>query len=238
MVMVDFRTAQLLQYRCPGLDETDANFITEQMSKGNLFPNITDVVARMQIQESLLKVLYLIPSLATFFKDTKWPEPVAKVIRRLLPPLYKESNRRALFRKYTGLNYKRGKIQIQDRYQNWGSLPGEEAQHMECGYRQLCSFAWRHFPELIGIAPRKDKGKERPQIKMINKHIWRRLVKIAQSLGFDSIEITNLANYDPDLVMVIVFLGQVRPQEFYNQSNDHCRSSVIDICRILKKIEE
>ena len=111
--MDDFRTAQLLQCRCPGLDQTDAKFVTEQMSQRNLFPNIDDVPTRTRIQESLLRVPCLIPSLATFFEDTKWLEPVAKVIRKLLPPSCKESNRRALFRKYTGLNYKRGMVQIQ-----------------------------------------------------------------------------------------------------------------------------
>ena len=83
------------------------------MSQRNLFPNIDDVPIRTRIQESLLRVPCLIPSLATFFEDTKWLEPVAKVIRKLLPPSCKKSNRRALFRKYTGLNYKRGMVQIQ-----------------------------------------------------------------------------------------------------------------------------
>ncbi len=107
---------------------------------------------------------------------------------------------------------------------------------MECGYRQLCIFAWRYFSELIAIAPRKDKGKERPQIKTINKQSWRRLAQLAESLGFDSTEITNLAKHNPDLAMVITFLNQVRPQEFYNQSNNG--SSVNGICRILEGIEE
>ena len=234
--MVDFRTVQLLQCRCPGLDQTDTSFITEQMSQRNLFPSIDDVPTRMQIRENLLKVPHLIPSLATFFEDTKWLEPVAKVIRRLLPPSCKESNRRALFRKYTGLNHKRGTVQIQRFNQKWASLTGDEALHMECGYRQLCTFAWRHFPELVAIAPRKDKGKARPQIKAVNKQSWRRVAQLAQSLGFDSEEIANLAKHNPDLAMVISFLGQVRPQEFYNQSNNG--SSVNEICRILEGIEE
>ncbi|KAI4270714.1 MAG: hypothetical protein LQ337_006513 [Flavoplaca oasis] len=234
--MADFRTVQLLQCRCPGLDKVDAKFVTEQMSQRNLFPSIDDVPTRTQIQESLLKVPCLIPSLSTFFEDTKWLEPVAKVIRRLLPPSCKESNRRALFRKYTGLNYKRGTVQIQRRNQKWDHLSGDETQHMECGYRQLCSFAWRHFPELIAIAPRKDKGKERPQIKATNKQSWRKLAQLARSLGFDSPEIANLAEHNPDLAMVITFLGQVRPQEFYSQSKNG--SSVNEICRILEGIEE
>ena len=234
--MVDFRTVQLLQCRCPGLDKVDAKFVTEQMSQRNLFPSIDDVPTRTQIQESLLRVPCLIPSLSTFFEDTKWLEPVAKVIRRLLPPSCKESNRRALFRKYTGLNYKRGTVQIQRRNQKWVHLSGDETQHMECGYRQLCSFAWRHFPELIAIAPRKDKGKERPQIKATNKQSWRKLAQLARSLGFDSAEIANLAEHNPDLAMVITFLGQVRPQEFYSQSKNG--SSVNEICRILEGIEE
>ncbi|KAL8789533.1 MAG: hypothetical protein Q9213_001146 [Squamulea squamosa] len=187
------------------------------MHENNLFPKITDVTTRTRILQKLLEVSTLVPLLSTFFEDTKWLEPVAKIIRKLLPTRYKKSNRFAMYQKYTGSKCKAGIIHIQGRRQ-WHTEARLDMHQMECGYRQLCIFAWRHFPELIGIAPHKNKGTAKPKIQQINKHSWRRLGRLAQGLGFDSEEISALANKNPDLGMAIAFLKQARPPEFYNQS--------------------
>ena len=109
---------------------------------------------------------------------------------------------------------------------------------MECGYLQICMFMWRHFPELVGIAPRKDKGTAKPEVQQINKHSWRRLGQFAKDLGFNSAEISGFADKNPDLGMAVAFLEQARPPDFYNQSKDRYYASATMICRLLDEIEE
>ena len=130
-----------------------------------------------------------------------------------------------------------GAVRIKDRDQ-WRTKAGEATHHMECGYLQIYMFAWRHFPELVGTAPRKDKGTAKPQIQQINKHSWRRLGQLAKDLGFDSKEISAFANDNPDLGIALAFLNQTRPPDFYNQTKDRCHVSAIQICYILDEIEE
>lgn len=101
--------------------------------------------------------------------------------------------------RYTSL--RAGVVRIKDGDQ-WRTEAGEAIHHMECGYLQICMFAWRHFPELIGTAPRKDKGTPKPQIQQINKHSWRRLGQLVKDLGFG---------------MALAFLTQTRLLDFYNQ---------------------
>ncbi|KAL8742602.1 MAG: hypothetical protein Q9190_004942 [Brigantiaea leucoxantha] len=211
------------------------HFVEEQMYQNNLFPKISDVTTRSQILQKLLKTSCLIPSLFTFFEDTKWLEPIAKVVRKLLPGSCKKSNRHAMYQKYTSL--RAGVVHIKDRDQ-WRTEAGEATHHMECGYLQLYMFAWRHFPELIGAAPRKDKGTPKPQIQQINKHSWRRLGQLAKDLGFDSKEISGFANSNPDLGMALAFLNQTRPPDFYNQTKDRYHASALQICHVLDEIEE
>ena len=114
--MVDFRTVQLLQSRCPATNRHDAKFVEEQMRENNLFPKITFSTTRAQILQELLKILMLIPSLATFFEDSKWLEPVAKIIRKLLPPKCKKSTRFAMFQRFAGSNHKAAVIRVKDRH--------------------------------------------------------------------------------------------------------------------------
>ncbi|KAL8939684.1 MAG: hypothetical protein Q9216_003224 [Gyalolechia sp. 2 TL-2023] len=220
-----------------GTNDIDAKLVKEQMYKNNLFSKISDAVTRSQILQNLLETSSLIPSLSTFFEDTKWLEPVAKIIRKLLPTNCKRSNRLAMFQSYAGLNYRTGMIRIKEPG-GWRTESGEEAYYMDCAYRQLCMFAWRHFPELIGVAPRKDKGTAKPQVQQINSHSWRRLGVLAKDLGFDSSEITSFANSNPDLLMAHTFLFQARPPEFYKQMKEHWRNPVNQICGILARIKE
>jgi len=74
-------------------------------------------------------------------------------------------------------------------------------------------FAWRHFPDLNAIAPRRDIGKRKPQVKLINEQCWQRLADLAITLGFESEEAIRLRIQDSDTKMTLEFLRQVRPPE-------------------------
>ena len=95
------------------------------------------------------------------------------------------------------------------------------------GIKQLWMFAWRYFPELSGMLPRKDAGKRKPVPKAVNQEYWRRFSQTAADLGFTSASLKKLQCQDPDTRMVRQFIGEARPDEFYDISDGRVCSAKI-----------
>ena len=94
-------------------------------------------------------------------------------------------------------------------------------------------FAWRHFPELSGIMPRRDTGFPKPQAKSSNLQCLNRFAKLAADLDFESDIISNLRSRNPDLDMALLFMNEARPAEFYPISSDIRNSAAQRICEAL-----
>ena len=206
------------------------------MNEGTLFPTITDATLRWGILCRLEKITCIIPSLFTFLEDTKWLEPSVKVMRSILPPNCRESTYTAFSRMFLGRDQQDGTVPVLNRDQCWSSVKGNEKAAVDCGYRQLWMFSWRHFPDMVAIAPRKDSGKAKPPIKSLNEQCLHRLAQLADKLGFDSPQLKRLIAQDPDVKMASAFLQQARPVEYYSISTDISISSVTQICNILRGI--
>jgi len=206
------------------------------MNEGTLFPTITDATLRWGISCRLEKITCIIPSLFTFLEDTKWLEPSVKVMRSILPPNCRESTYTAFSRMFLGRDQQDGTVPVLNRDQCWSSVKGNEKAAVDCGYRQLWMFSWRHFPDMVAIAPRKDSGKAKPPIKSLNEQCLHRLAQLADKLGFDSPQLKRLIAQDPDVKMASAFLQQARPVEYYSISTDISISSVTQICNILRGI--
>ena len=132
---------------------------------------IVDPEIRLSILDKINQIDYLIPSLHTFLEDTKWLEPCAKILQQLFPKAkgHKSSIRRSLFNCYTGVQQKDNTFRVEQRNLSFIEQSGPESYTIESGYRQLWLFAWRNFPELSAILPRKDVGKPKPQAKASNE---------------------------------------------------------------------
>ena len=50
-----------------------------------------------------------------------------------------------------------GQLLLLEEYFKFKHLPGTEAEASELGYRQLWLLAWRLFPELSKLSPRREK---------------------------------------------------------------------------------
>ena len=199
------------------------------METHRLFPMINDVATRARILEQVQRVSFIIPSLYTFFEDTKWLEPCAKIMRSLLPPGCRDSTKQSFFRRYTGSTVSR----IQENSSQFTNKRGSEADNVKLSYVQLWMFAWRHFPELSGIMPRRDAGFPKPQAKSSNLQCLNRFAKLAADLGFESDIISNLRSRNPDLDMALLFMNEARPAEFYPISSDVRNSAAQRICEAL-----
>lgn len=164
------------------------------------------ISTRSQLLQNLQSVKCMIFSIHTFIEDIKWLKPPAKIIR-LLPPnsSSKKSSHQAISMIFVGLKQEEGKLLIQHKISQFSTRPGAEMEAVECGYRQLWMFAWRHFPDLNAIAPRRDIGKRKPQVKLINEQCWQRLADLAITLGFESEKAIRLRIQDSDTKMTRIF---------------------------------
>lgn len=199
------------------------------METNQLFPMITDPTLRSQILQRVLETSCMIPSLYTFFEDTKWLEPCAKIMRGLLPPGCRESTRHAFFRAHNGSTMRR----IQSGPGRMRESAGREAESVEVGYLQLWMCAWRHFPELSGIMPRKDIGLPKPQAKTSNLRCRHQLAELAANLGFSTTTISQFLRRNPDMDMARTFLEAVRPEQLYQMSGDAREQISRRICEVL-----
>ena len=207
------------------------------MEQGGLFPLITDSRTRSRILGRLKETNHIIPTLYTFFEDTKWLEPCAKILRMLVPPGCKKTIKRSLFACFGGKRKTQGILFVQTGGNNFTGNEVSEHELVELGYRQLWLFAWRHFPELSALLPRRDQGKAKPQTKALNELCLRELALVADNLGFQSDNITRFMKQDTDLEMAIAFLQRARPQEIFDLSNERRMNAVNHIYQILASIE-
>lgn len=168
MRLVDEITVKCLELRAPGISNEDARTVSAHVDNGSIFGAIINPSVRRSLLANILKQQQLIPSLHTFCEDTKYLEPCANAIKRLLGPSLKgtvRSTMRAVFGQ---------------------SLQGYADDCFEHRYRQLWAFAHRHFPELVNVAPRKELDRDKPTIKEPNPITWYRFAQLALDLGFVS----------------------------------------------------
>lgn len=100
-------------------------------------------------------------------------------------------------------------------------------------YRQLWLFAWRHFPEMTGNAPRKDPRRPKPAKVGIEYSWWDSISVLAYKSGY-----TNTLNpfIGADEMMTREFLRHARPPQLYHFDDSVFDLNVRRICDALKQI--
>ena len=235
--LIDYGTVRRLQLRNPWASRIDRNFITEAMEREQLFPLITEPSLRSRSLGRILKIDHIIPTLYIFFEDTKWLEPCAKILRKLAPlSSRKETIRQSLLAHHYGRRATGGVLPMLTYKNTINNRDVSEHEHVEFGYRRLWLFAWRHFPGLSAILPRRDQGHAKPQSESVNEQCWRQLALVAENLGFQSDHIVQLKEQNTDLEMAKAFLNRTRLQEFYPLTQEKRRAAAEDICQMLAHI--
>jgi len=208
---LDANTVRLLQTRCPVLSSADYSTVWDDMQNGSLFPAVTDIATRQGIWNRLGAITYIIPSLYTFLEDTKYLEPCAKIMKSLLPAKFGGSIRQAFRQQHNGQTH----CQIQTAEHTSSTLTLTLDDCIWQAYLQLWLFEMRHFPEMVGISPRKDDGRPKPTVQRPDDNLWHRIGCLARGGGFESTAIQHFAGRDPDAKMASEFLSQCRPMEHY-----------------------
>ncbi|MCJ1250104.1 hypothetical protein MMC30_007330 [Trapelia coarctata] len=233
---LDFGTVHALQMRNPAHSKVDFAYIRSGMQKGELFPRINDERSRGALTERLQSIDFSIPSLYTFFEDTKWLEPCAKIIRGLLPAKFRGSIRKAMIQRYIGLPLQTNCC-VELSSGAYSYIEFDEKATAALAYRQLWMYAWRHFPNLAMIAPRKDTGSSKPEIKERNPLYAQHLAVLAQKIGFESKEISALAQASCDSIITYEYLSRVRPMDLYQECPQQRANVVESIINLLNSFK-
>ena len=152
---LDANTVHTIQDRSLLTSSEDYHFIEKCMQDGVLFPAVTDKQQRLDIFHRLSVIPYLIPSLYTFIENTKYIEPPAKIMKKLLPPRFKGSVCQVFRRLHTGQT----QIMEQQSETAFSSLSLSAEECFQVAYQQLWLLAMRRFPEMTGTQLRKDAGR-------------------------------------------------------------------------------
>ena len=219
--------------RAPRLSVQDRVFITQMMHEESIFAGIKNATTRAEILCRILNIGHLIPSLHTFIEDTKWLEPCAKVLRTVFGVAGRGSIDQAIRANYEGSEHSTVYL-ILNRDLTLTKRQGSIVHAINFGIKQLWMFAWRCFPELSGVLPRKDAGERKPFPKAVNQECWRRFSQAAADLGFTSASLKKMQCQDPDTRMVRQFIGEARPDEFYDISDGRIVGRIADILKMVQ----
>ncbi|KAI9750727.1 MAG: hypothetical protein M4579_006344 [Chaenotheca gracillima] len=192
---VDYQTVLGLETLVPAISTNDHQRVQTMFSSRGLFCTILDETVRSSLLRRLLTVKRLIPSLRTFFNNLIYLEPCCVIMKRLIGPKQKRSIRESLAASYQRPS--RLFIEHEKNRRHWQSGVSPDFDR-RLAYRQLWLYAFRHFPEMVPYAPKKEPGEDRPQVKEPNPVLWHGLGRLAVRLGFRTQSALELQSRDPD----------------------------------------
>lgn len=193
MACVCSTSVQNLQLRAPAASESDRRAIRQMFSEGTVFPKLTDLDLRRRVQERILSLDIIIPSVETFHENMKYLMIGARIIRRYLlndeepqkaGPGDVDARRRSLFERLS---------------EDWTAPP---VQYLEVdigkfapltvprttahlAYLHVLVAALRHFACLDDAHPRQDRrGEKMPAGPVRSWVIY--LLELARRQGFDN----------------------------------------------------
>jgi hypothetical protein len=215
MHKTDRFTVEALQLRAPQASGDDLSQLKTLFDSGKLFPEIREEEKRRPIWNNISIIACLIPSLYTLFEDLKLLSPCVKIIKVLIEPPFKGSLHDMIEQYFSGANQTPGAVVTQDTETTFSMREGSVTDQFEFGYRQLYLFALRHFAQMIGECPKKEKDRPKPTIEEPDPVTWHRFALLADRLGFESKVIDQLKADDPYRTEARNFLLKHNPPEFY-----------------------
>ncbi|KAI9770970.1 MAG: hypothetical protein M1840_002674 [Geoglossum simile] len=193
MRITDQTTVKALEVRAPGDSKADLAALEPLFRSSELFSAVQSPDDRKNIWNNLQQVKGLIPIIESFFEDFKYLGPPARIMRQLFG-----KTKRTVYKEMDDIFLEGGsQLTVQDSDQTSYSVPGNETDRFEFGYRQVWLYAWRHFLKLIPECPRKEDGQPTPVPQEPSKYRWCQFPSLASQLGFQSDQINRLMSLNP-----------------------------------------
>ncbi|KAH8807069.1 hypothetical protein F5884DRAFT_899530 [Xylogone sp. PMI_703] len=208
---VDSKTADTLELLAPGRFAADRKVVIREMKCGELFPSITDNQVRRRIEQAILGISCMIPTLATLHKNAHYLELGAKAIKTLLlGTTCRATVQGALYKSW--------------RYNHEVAIESEAATYTQFKdvakpamwnivYKAIWISVLRDFWELLGRVPRKEckeyADREPTVVITPDPCVRRKFVQYAQELGIKTYETDALQQTDPRGEMLRLAIGQL-----------------------------
>lgn len=231
MQLIDETTVKNLELRAP-CAQGDAIFIKSCMTSGRIFNFVTDTAMKEKIIQNILKIDRIIPSLYSFCEDTKYLEPCAIAIKKLLGPRSRDTIKLNLRNSFIGSQLGQELFLRQDGEHRYVHVKGNQEAEFEFNYKQLWMYAMRHFPDLVNIAPRKEPNKEKPIIKGPDQILWHYFAVLAMKLGFRSKKIEELSSAQALDWAIRNYLSRVAK---YVSNEEKIEAQIIDVKQGLER---
>jgi hypothetical protein len=216
MLKVDRHTVEVLQHTAPGACARDKTKLYKMIREGLIFPAFT-LSEREAIWQEVLAVSAssLIPSLSTFFADLNYLHGPAECIKKLVDPRDKKAKPRTLRDHFTDVGQNTETCLIQVSNSGFVSIPGDAADRLDLGYRQVWLCAMRHYP---GIPPKRKQavtGRLADAAVSDDQTALSELGTLAHRLGFKSNQIRDLVEQPVDRAIARSTLLRARDPQLF-----------------------
>ncbi|EHY57104.1 hypothetical protein HRR83_002604 [Exophiala dermatitidis] len=196
---VDEATVKALELMAPGACRVDARTLHCQLDSGHIFGAFNG----REREEIWVRVLdftsdRLVPTFSSFFEDLNWFKHPIDCVRRLIHLGPRETIVSALGRMFSDLNQQAGYCVIQRSEHTFVSAPGNRANRLDWGIRQIFISAMRNYPDMAP-RPKKRDLLAKPKTKEADTTGLFEFAVLAHRLGFESPEIHELMDSPPPL---------------------------------------
>ena len=195
MHLVDQETMEAIELKAPRTSTKNAKILCGQLLGEVIFSVFSDQ-ARAGIWTRLQMLNNLVPFIFIFFKDVHYLETLAGCMTRLTRFLPGDTVFTALARAFSDTTERTDRVVFQIAESSFTSCPAQSVDPVDLGLRQLYAYAMRHYSQM----PKSPKPSTRKELMMrptihADPTVLREFAELAECLGFESPEITELKQY-------------------------------------------
>ncbi|EDN05105.1 predicted protein [Histoplasma mississippiense (nom. inval.)] len=207
-----------LEGRSPMWSKADGIYIDEVFKDGTVFCRIINQDEREVLRQRVRQCSTIIPSIRTFLEDSKYLEPMAKLVRMLLPPDFKGTVQEGMRRCYQPSA--NGVLHIQTSAAGHRTAPRDaDDDGFWSAYRQVWLGAMRDWFGIVpGFRPRKMTKVPGTVAQPHPSILWSRFVDLAVSVGFNISKRPDFSESPEDIIRQCLSL--LRPADLFEQDPD------------------
>ena len=173
----------------------------------------------------------LVPSFYTFFEDLNYLKGPTDCVKRLMKLSPRDTVLSALEQTFSDVNQKADQCVIQESDGTYAFKPGDVADRLDSGIRQIWISAMRNYLEMPA-GPKRKSMLAKPKSEKADQMVLCEFAALAYQLGFETEEIRSLMQRSPDREIARDALLKARKPGRYEYDNTAFEDHVGQIVRI------
>lgn len=229
MCKMKVSSLKAIELTAPGACKREADELMRRIEGGEVFGEFNEI-ERKEIWDLICVKTTdrLIPSLYMFFENLKYLKGPADCMKRLVTLKQGESIRATLENTFQNHESRSGSCLIQ--LSQGGFMSISHPDRFNLLYRQLWLWSFREYWDVPKLVKRKLAG---PQSVEANEGMVYKLASIAHKLGFQTPQIRDILEQNPDRTMTRQFLQKIRRQDGYQYLQ--LEDTITEIVSLLNK---